>query len=144
MSHSVCFWAHFHWCKWPNIENTIWSSGHTASIQCTISISLTYHICHHNGWTTSIIIFFFFIVVDLLSLWNFNCLLLRCGPGQISEHLVIVVHSSLWQSDRWLKFIWKTLSKNLFNLKCATTIQGPMLWSFSILKNRQCQKYYDC
>ena len=24
-----CFWANFHLCKWPNIENTIWSSGHT-------------------------------------------------------------------------------------------------------------------
>ena len=27
----VCFWAHFHWRKWPNIEDTIWSSGHTLS-----------------------------------------------------------------------------------------------------------------
>ena len=25
----VCFWAIVHCCKWPNIENTIWSSGHT-------------------------------------------------------------------------------------------------------------------
>ena len=25
----VCFWANFHCWKWPNIENTIWSSGHT-------------------------------------------------------------------------------------------------------------------
>ena len=22
-------WANFYGCKWPNIENTIWSSGHT-------------------------------------------------------------------------------------------------------------------
>ena len=25
----VCFWAKFHRCKWPNIEKTIWPSGHT-------------------------------------------------------------------------------------------------------------------
>ena len=24
-----CFWANFHCWKWSNIENTIWSSGHT-------------------------------------------------------------------------------------------------------------------
>ena len=27
----VCYWANFHNWKWPNIENTIWSSGHTGS-----------------------------------------------------------------------------------------------------------------
>ena len=36
----VCFWAKFHHCKWPNIEKTIWPSGHTARglmnvCQCT-------------------------------------------------------------------------------------------------------------
>ena len=25
-------WANFHCCKWPNFENTIWSSGHTGPI----------------------------------------------------------------------------------------------------------------
>ena len=25
----VCIWANFHCCKWLNIENTFWSSGHT-------------------------------------------------------------------------------------------------------------------
>ena len=29
----VCYWAHFHCRKWPNIVNTIRSSGHTASLQ---------------------------------------------------------------------------------------------------------------
>ena len=28
----VCHWAHFQCWKWPNIENTIWSSGHTDGV----------------------------------------------------------------------------------------------------------------
>ena len=24
----LCFWANFHCCKWPNIEQTTWPSGH--------------------------------------------------------------------------------------------------------------------
>ena len=36
-----CYRAHFHCWKWPNIENTIWTSGHTAFLTylrlCVIS-----------------------------------------------------------------------------------------------------------
>ena len=42
----VCGWAHFHCWKWPSIESTIWSSGHTGfCLHChmhlTISLSLS-------------------------------------------------------------------------------------------------------
>ena len=43
----VCFWANFHYCKWPNIENTTWSSGHTdlrlLKSSLTKKISLSRH-----------------------------------------------------------------------------------------------------
>ena len=29
MENSVCFWANLCWCKWQNIEQTFWASGHT-------------------------------------------------------------------------------------------------------------------
>ena len=35
MAQFICFWAIFQCCKWPNIENTILSSGHTASKHIT-------------------------------------------------------------------------------------------------------------
>ena len=83
------YWANFHCCKWPNIEQIIYSSGHSDGI--VIRIKSVHPIVQHDC-----ALFFFLCCYPSSLKWNKNKAIYFNGVGRVCKKKFIPKLSFVW------------------------------------------------